>query len=347
MSLGATLAGIEVRYAIDANANACATYSHNHRETMTLNKRIEDVRKLDLKGLLNRNQDLIVFGGPPCQGFSTSNQKTRTKTNPQNWLFTQYIKLVELLKPEWIVFENVIGITQTADGHFLDLVRSGLADAGYPTTQLILNAVDFGVPQRRSRLFLVGNRLNGQFSPPRPLKETITVRAAIGDLPVLNNGANRNSRPYGPTPPSAYARRLRGGLKTSSNHLVTNNQQFVIRRYPYVPQGGNWENIPARLMRNYSNRSRCHEWIYRRLSYDEPSVVIGNYRKNMLIHPTQDRGLSVREAARLQSFPDWYEFKGSIGLQQQQVGNAVPPLLAKAVFKAILNEMGCAARTEP
>ena len=346
MSLGATLAGVEVCYAVEANAHACATYSNNHRRTMTLNKRIEDVLKLDVKELLNRTRDLIVFGGPPCQGFSTSNQKTRTTTNPQNWLFTQYIRLVKLLRPEWIVFENVIGITQTESGHFLDLIRSALSDAGYPTTQLILNAVDFGVPQRRTRVFLVGNRLNGQFSPPRPLKETVTVRAAIGDLPYLLNGANVNSLPYGATPPSPYARRLRGALKSCSNHLVTNNQPFVVRRYPHIPQGGNWEDIPASLMRNYSNRSRCHEWIYRRLSYDGPSVVIGNYRKNMLIHPTQDRGLSVREAARLQSFPDSYEFKGSIGLQQQQVGNAVPPLLAKAVFKAILDAMGCAARTE-
>ena len=118
-----------------------------------------------------------------------------------------------------------------------------------------------------------------------------------------------------------------------------------MRRYPHVPQGGNWENIPARLMENYANRTRCHEWIYRRLSVDEPSVVIGNYRKNMLIHPTQDRGLSVREAARLQSFPDTFAFQGSIGLQQQQVGNAVPPLLAKAVFNSILRATG--SRIEP
>jgi DNA (cytosine-5)-methyltransferase 1 len=92
-------------------------------------------------------------------------------------------------------------------------------------------------------------------------------------------------------------------------------------------------------MRNYKDRSRCHTGIYRRLIADEPSVVIGNYRKNMLIHPTQDRGLSVREAARIQSFPDWFEFKGSIGFQQQQVGNAVPPLLARAVFNHIIQHL--------
>ena len=324
MSLGATLAGIRVLYAVEANPHACTTYAHNHRGTELLCKRIEDVERSDFKSLRIRHRDLVVFGGPPCQGFSTSNQRTRTETNPQNWLFLQYIRVVKLLQPEWVVFENVIGITQTVKGHFLDTIRSALADAGYPTIQLILNSANYGVPQQRSRLFLVANRSGGHFSQLTPLTKIVTVGEAIGDLPVLENGASVDTLPYGPIPPSPYAGRLRGMLSHASNHLVTNNQPFVVRRYPHVPQGGNWENIPPRLMKNYANRSRCHKWIYRRLSTDEPSVVIGNYRKNMLIHPTQDRGLSVREAARLQSFRDSFVFHGSIGLQQQQVGNAVP-----------------------
>jgi DNA (cytosine-5)-methyltransferase 1 len=151
MSLGATLAGIKVLYGVEANAHACTTYAHNHGSTELLHKRIEDVAMSDFKALRNRRRDLVLFGGPPCQGFSTSNQRTRTLTNPQNWLFRQYIRVVKLVQPEWVVFENVIGITQTAAGHFLDTVRSALADAGYPTIQLILNSADFGVPQRRTR----------------------------------------------------------------------------------------------------------------------------------------------------------------------------------------------------
>jgi DNA (cytosine-5)-methyltransferase 1 len=133
---------------------------------------------------------------------------------------------------------------------------------------------------------------------------------------------------------------MRNGNAECTGHLVTNNATEIIERYKHIPQGGNWENIPEKLLSNYTDRTRCHTGIYRRLRENRPSVVLGNYRKNMLIHPWQDRGLSVREAARLQSFPDWYEFQGSIGFQQQQVGNAVPPLLAKAVFTALMELKG-------
>jgi DNA (cytosine-5)-methyltransferase 1 len=119
---------------------------------------------------------------------------------------------------------------------------------------------------------------------------------------------------------------------------VSRNSQPVLERYAHIPQGGNWEDIPESLMKNYTDRSRCNTGIYHRLTADAPSVTIGNYRKAMLIHPWKDRGLSVREAARIQSFPDSYEFMGSIGFQQQQVSNAVPPLLAKAVFEMIVEK---------
>jgi DNA (cytosine-5)-methyltransferase 1 len=166
---------------------------------------------------------------------------------------------------------------------------------------------------------------------------SVTVREAIADLPVLRNGASVSSLRYRSAPVSEYARQMRGRLRICSNHLVTESHPDIIKRYWHVPQGGNWSDIPKRLMANYQDRSRCHTGIYRRLKWDEPSVVIGNFRKNMLIHPTQNRGLSVREAARLQSFPDWFEFHGSIGFQQQQVGNAVPPLLARAVFQVLID----------
>ena len=201
-------------------------------------------------------------------------------------------------------------------------------------------AVDFKKSQRRSRLFFIGRRREQIPAPPSPhTKNPITVRQAIFDLPVLKVGSKINELGYRSGPSSAYAREMRQRLKRCTGHLVSTNNGLVVKRYQHIPQGGNWCDIPARLMQNYSNmednRSR-HTGIYHRLCWDEPSVVIANYRKNMLVHPEQNRGLSVREAARLQSFPDRYRFCGSIGFQQQQVGNAVPPRLAKAVFERII-----------
>ena len=219
---------------------------------------------------------------------------------------------------------------------FLNAIIDRFNQLGYTLSYGILNALDFGVPQKRSRFFLIGSRSNRKVELPRGTVSTpTTVKDAIADLPKLVNGANKSWLSYGDVPPSTYARKLRKKLDGCSSHFVTKNSDEVIRRYRFVPPGGNWENIPSKMMKNYKDRHRCHTGIYHRLHYDRPSIVIGNYRKNMLIHPSENRGLSVREAARIQSFPDSYEFAGSIGFQQQQVGNAVPPQLAEAVFRQL------------
>ena len=332
MSLGAKLAGVKIVAAIEADADAARTYCANHPEARMINERIQDVQP---DPQWTKECPLIVFGGPPCQGFSTSNQRTRSSLNPLNWLFREYFRFAEALRPDWIIFENVTGLAVTEGGRFLSAVLSEFCRLGYHAECAVLNAVHYGVPQRRSRLFIVASLKKSRFTPPRPAQSIVSVRDAISDLPVLRNGAALDDRPYRCAPRSCYATSLRNTRQRCGNHLVTNNAAAVVERYRYVPQGGNWEDIPANKMGNYADRTRCHTGIYRRLVYDEPSVVIGNFRKNMLIHPTQNRGLSVREAARLQSFPDWFRFTGSIGFQQQQVGNAVPPLLANAVFKAI------------
>ncbi len=192
------------------------------------------------------------------------------------------------------------------------------------------------MPQLRKRLFVLGSLQGIEVKPPEPsVTKPRTVHEAISDLPSLLNGASKNWMPYKCDPQSDYSRLMRGNARRSPNHLVTKNNEDVIERYRYIPQAGNWEDIPAELMTNYKDTSRCHTKIYHRLDAGAPSIVIGNYRKNMLIHPTADSRRSVREAARLQSFRDSYIFCGGIGFQQQQVGNAVPPLLAEAVFEKI------------
>lgn len=337
MSLGASQAGIDVRVAVDADRHAALTYSRNHHKVNLINKDIRSVTGSHMVPLLRSSDSRILFGGAPCQGFSYSNLRTRSKTNRNNWLFLDFLRIAKALEPEWMVFENVRGFENTAGGVFVEELAARIGDLGYAVVHGLLNAKDFGLPQDRARFFLVANRVGVAFTLPKRTHLTSpTVRDAIGDLPFLENGAAKSWMRYRTTAKSSYAKRLRGGRSRSPNHLVSKNAKFVLARYAHIPQGGNWENIPARLMKNYSDRFRCHTGIYYRLRYDTPSVVIGNYRKNMLIHPEQPRGLSVREAARIQSFPDHYEFCGSIGFQQQQVGDAVPPSLAKFVFDAIL-----------
>jgi len=334
LSIGAEWAGLKVACAVESDPHAAETYAANHPTTILLNKRIEEVDRLPME---LRGEPVIVFGGPPCEGFSTSNQRTRCVENPANWLYQEYFRIVRLIAPKWVLFENVKGILETEKGLFFNRAVNALKRQGYRVSSWVLNAADFGVPQRRYRLFIVGSADGVAVERPEcPGDPHVTVRDAIWDLPVLRNGAAVSELPYRCAPVSEYARQMRGRLRGCRNHLVTESHGGIIERYRHVSQGGNWSDIPGRLMANYRDRRQCHTGIYRRLKWDEPAVVIGNFRKNMLIHPTQNRGLSVREAARLQSFPDWFEFHGSIGFQQQQVGNAVPPMLAKAVFRAVI-----------
>lgn len=339
MSAGASLSCIETISAVEIDKNSAATYSYNHPNTNVIQRDIRKVNADDLKDNLGRKIN-IVFGGPPCQGFSTSNQKTRNSNNSANWLFGEYVRLVAEIEPDWVVFENVKGLAETEKGHFLKLITDSFSKIGFNVSTMTLNAAHYGVPQRRERLFIICSRSGKKLSePPTAYNQLYTVKDALADLPSLRSGADEDFLSYGTAAESTYAKSLRGDLKGCYNHLVTNNRSFVLDRYSHIPQGGNWEDIPESLMLNYTDRTRCHSGIYYRLIEDCQSIVVGNYRKNMLVHPWENRGLSVREAARLQSFPDNYRFFGSIGFQQQQVGNAVPPLLAKSVFSAILNQV--------
>ncbi len=335
MSMGARAMGIDVRIAVECDPHAAATYTFNHPEVDVF---VGDIRNFSPPNIEARGDLIIIFGGPPCSGFSTSNQRTRTRDNPSNWLFLEFLRVVEMVRPDWLVFENVHGILQTDRGAFIAEIRTRLAQLGYTLSEAVLNAADAGVPQHRKRLFIVGS-LHGvsvDLTPTSPLVP-ISVQEAIGDLPSLHSGAAVDWLPYRSEVSSRYARMLRGESEGCTNHLVTHNASAIIERYRWVPPGGNWRDIPPELLGSWAPRSGrgCHTGIYHRLQPDAPARVIGNFRKNLLIHPAEHRGISVREAARIQSFPDWFELKGSIGFQQQQVGNAVPPLLAASVFRSV------------
>ena len=341
LARGFAAAGIKIGAAIEQNRYAAATYRYNFPETEVIAEDIRGVagstvlRKLDIsKGELD-----VLVGGLPCQGFSESNRRTRTMGNSDNLLYREVLRFLAEMRPRWFVIENVAGIRTLKSGLFLRQMLEEFRGAGYSTKDGVLNAADFGVPQCRRRTFLVGTRLDGEFVFPRGgAQGRATVREAIGDLPCLENGANVDRLPYGARREEAsdYAGALRPeGLETVSGNEVSRNSARVVERYAYIGMGQNWEAIPASLMENYGNRNLCHTGIYYRLHWDEQAKVIGNFRKNMLIHPAEDRGLSIREAARLQSFDDRHEFVGPLNDRQQQVGDAVPPLLAEAVGRAL------------
>ena len=339
MSIGAGMAGINVKMAVEIDSFAAETFIKNHPQALMFN---DDIRKLkQINVNVRKNEQKILFGGPPCQGFSKSNHRTRNIENPNNWLFKEFVRVAKEWKPDWIVLENVRGLLQTERGIFIDEITKSFGKLGYSVNYKILNAVDFGVPQNRERLFIVGSLhgVNFQF-PHKKVKKIISVKEALADLPLLNNGDSFYELPYKTNRIGNYAKELRNSSKMSLNNSVSRNSDLVLKRYEHIPQGGNWQDIPKKMMKTYEDSSRCHTGIYHRLDENKPAVVIGNYRKNMLIHPTQNRGLSVREAARLQSFPDAFEFHGFLGNQQQQVGNAVPPLLAKSIFNEIIKYVG-------
>ena len=276
MSLGATAAGVDVQLAVESDPHAAQTYAANHRTTHLFASDIRALKSKDLEYWKPFSDRLIVFGGPPCQGFSWSNLRTRNTANEANWLFREFIRVVRLLNPAWVVFENVQGIVNTAGGTFLSQVKQSLRQ-DYELYPALLNAVNYGVPQSRTRYFLVCSRNAVPFCfPPRTLNVPLTVDDAIRDLPELFNGNTVSCLPYGHVKPSCYGRAMRGYRHACGNHVVTRNAPFVVARYRCVPQGGNWEDIPASLMRNYRDRTRCHTGLYHRLRHDRPSVVIGN-----------------------------------------------------------------------
>lgn len=333
LSLGAINAEIEVALAVEKDKHSAETFKRNHPETEVLNKDINDIDLNKLK----IESPFIIFGGPPCQGFSLSNTKTRNNDNKNNHLFNKYFEWVETLQPKWFLFENVEGIVFYNEGKTVEHIKSLFESIGYTVKKDVLTASDYGVPQDRNRFFMIGNNQGIDFSFPEKSDTKVSVIEALGDLPSLKNGDSYDEYPYQTNNVSNYSVLMRGASEVASQNYVSRNQDYVIERYSHIKPGQNWKAIPDNLMSNYSNKNNCHSGIYKRLDPNKPSVVISNYRKNMLIHPFEDRGLSVREAARLQSFPDNFKFSGSLMHIQQQIGNAVPPLMAEAIFKKILS----------
>lgn len=333
LSIGAKMSGINTVLAVEYCSHAAETYKYNHKETKVLPQDIKKVNPLEH----TLKNPFILFGGPPCQGFSIANTKTRNLDNHNNWMYKEYIRFIEDLEPEWFLFENVVGFKSFNDGKFAKEVENKLRELGYETSSSILCASDFGVPQKRKRFFIVGNKSGKKFNFNEIEKKSkVTVKDAIFDLPSLNSGDKLDESNYKFESDNDFLKLMRKDSTKATQNFVSLNKKHVLERYKYIKQGENWRAIPKKLLNNYSSTINMHSGIYKRLEENQQTVTIANYRKSMLIHPTQNRGLSLREAARLQSFPDDFIFKGPLSFQQQQVGNAVPPLLAKSIFDKIL-----------
>ena len=376
LSEGLREAGFTSLYANEVEPVYANTYSLNHPEAIVESR---DVRKVDAyeirKQLGLQKQELdLVAGGPPCQGFSINAPK-RSQDDQRNHLFKEFLKFVREFEPKSVLIENVPGLVSFENGETLQAILESLNDLEYTADVQILYAPHYGVPQTRWRTIIIGLRNgNGEVSPfpqinrnapmrvnftsefaGRPLVRNsppneqlpphTTVSDAISDLPVLSNGESVADRSdYESEPKTIYQELMRKNSPGVLNHRAPKLGAINLQRLAHIPPGGNWTNIPVELLPKGMLRARRsdHTKRYGRVSPSGLASTIltkcdphwGAY-----FHYEQDRTFTVREAARIQSFPDSYIFSGSQADQYAQVGNAVPPLLAAAVGASILDAL--------
>ncbi len=333
ISKGFELAGFNIIGGIDFNKDAVNTFEHNFRNATGICadiSTIEDSQVLDLFG----STDIIV-GGPPCQGFSSANRWQKESDDPRNKLFFEYLRFVKVLQPKAVMIENVRGLLTRDNGYAKDRIYHLLSEMGYNVTMKVLCASDYGVPQDRRRAIIVALKKKDDTDTctydfeSMQTKDKVTVFDAIGELYGFEKQDSKeykiDTKPD--TPYRKYLRRTDGRIL---DHASIYPAEKVQERISHVPQGGNWRDVPQELWSN--NRTNRHSSAYKRLKEDTQSCTIdtGNAHSNYF-HPLFNRIPSIRESARLQSFPDSFEFTGARGSKYKQVGNAVPPLLAKAI----------------
>ena len=304
----------EVLVATDIEEMAEKTHNVNWPDLPFIRRDIRKVSGKDLLDAANNVKPDIIFGGPPCQGFSTLGAKL--SSDPRNILFDHYARIVEELSPKCFLFENVKSLTTMYQGRFRDSIIKRFQNLGYTVYQKVLNSVHYGVPQNRERVFFFGTKIDHPFRfPPQThgdgLKKFATVGEAINDLA--------------------------GKFENELNaHTPLNHSEIVVERYKYISEGGKLpppEELPLKIRRkNFGN-------TYKRLHREKPALTMVPGNNAFPIHPVLNRSLTPREAARIQTFPDKHEFIGDRRRQCILVGNAVPPLLAEKLGEEILNHI--------
>ena len=376
LSAGFTATGFRVVAAVDFWGDACESYRLNDPQAHVVCGDIAKVEEDDLASHLDSSIDLIL-GGPSCQGFSTSSglsRQGRKADDPRNHHFRHFVRFVSFFKPRWVVMENVPGLLLYEKGRVARAIHEEFRRIGYYVVPMILLAADHGVPQLRRRLFFVGNRTGQDVFFPSATrgdaelwknfalpfehlsrignKNTeagtlphVSIREAIGDLPPIAYGEKYPEGPYPTDPQSDYQRWIRHGSSLLSLHWASKLSPSDRGTIPYIKQGQNWRDLPEAIQGRRFTKIRSYDatTMLKRPEWDGPSYTIttkfNDATAGAFIHPLQDRTFSLREGARLQSFPDRFRFAGSDASIRKQIGNAVPPLLAERLARAIAPEV--------
>ncbi len=328
LSLGFEQAGFQTIAAIDMWKDAIVTYNHNRKEKVGCTISVEDFNEQILPALIRDNKIAGIIGGPPCQGFSTVGK--RDIDDPRNKMYLEFYKAVKLAQPEFFVIENVKGMLTLNNGAFVkDLLhRFGKKGLGYKISYKLLNAADYGIPQNRYRVFYVGIKdRDFVFPESHPENQKLSAKDGISDL--LNSDNNH----YGSSPANDFQKKMRAGCSHPVNQEYTNHSEQTINIISKIPDGGNIKSLPPEFW-----QVRKYNKAFERMSSNRPSNTIDTGHRNYF-HYSEPRIPTVRESARIQSFPDSFEILGTRGSQYKQVGNAVPPMLANAIATEILKQL--------
>lgn len=325
LSKGFEMAGFEVAAAIDMWEDAVTTFNHNHKNKVAFCEDIHNWNDDFLTQLASDGDIVGVVGGPPCQGYSTVG--TRDVDDPRNHLYKEYCRIVETIRPEFFLIENVKGLLTLSGGAFRDDIISRFSALGYNVNFKVLNAADYCVPQNRQRVFFVGLKKDG-FEFPIPFDKKVTCMEALGDLPSLVS--NEKIEVYPTEPKTEYQKQMRKNTNSLLNHEGTAHSDQTRQIIALIKDGGSIKDLPNEYwdVRKYNK-------AFQRMNSQGQSNTVDTGHRNYF-HYSENRIPSVRENARLQSFPDDFEFLGSKTSQYKQVGNAVPPFLAYAIAKQIM-----------
>ncbi len=323
---------------LDCDKQALITFENNHKNATGI---CGDITQIEIKEkVIKLAQALeinMIIGGPPCQGFSNKGKNLGLK-DPRNFLFLEYIEIVKALKPEIFIIENVKNLISCAKGYFLEEIKEKLNALGYQLSYQILNAKDYGVPQNRERAFIVGaSRFSFDFNLLEP-SQSVNVQDAISDLAYLCSNEGAFESDYLNPIQSSYQALMRKDSPKLYNHQATNHSQAALEKLKLINKEQGKECLPKNLHGKQQFKSTWGRLSWNKVSptidtrFDTPSNGTNS-------HPELHRSITPREAARIQSFSDNYIFYGNKTSVCKQIGNAVPPLLALALGKAILKSL--------